>query len=61
MSILKKAKVAAVVHKQVDLFIDLIGDMSRKRNEREAADKVLYLAKARILMDLVRLTGVSLN
>jgi len=61
VSVLKKAKVAAVSHKHIDLFIDLIGNGSGKRDERQAADKVLNLTETGILMYLVCFACIPLD
>ena len=61
MSVLENAKCAAVIHEHIDLFIDLVSYAAGQGNEREATDDVLYFSKARFLVDLVSLAGISLN
>ena len=61
VSVLKNAKVAAVVHEHIDLFIDLIGNRAWKRDKRKTANEILNFASARVLVDLVRFARISLN
>lgn len=61
MGVLEKADRAAIVHKEIELFVNLFSYIARKRYERKTAENAPYLAEAGLLMNRVCLAGICVD